>query len=159
MDCLASDFFLMSIFNSRSAISIIFSKLSDRIFSVDTARFSSLTAIRATVALYLVAGHDAVLLYPRGFADGDGGLVGRDNRADGTGRANPRAGRAFRSAIAFFVGHLGLHQGREPCRRAQHVGGTRGDAKLAGGAVPVHVARVDGSRGTIGVVRAGIFLS
>ena len=78
-------------------------------------------------------------------ADLHGRLLGRRHGEDRSCGADLGALRAFGAAVAAFVGHFGLHQGREFFRGPQHAVGTDGHAELAAGAVVRHVAQARGA--------------
>ena len=95
-------------------------------------------AIAAALSLGI---HDAEVFQPHRMANLDGRFLRLADRLDGSRRANLRALRTLRTAIATLVGHGGLHQREQIARWAQHVVLAHRHTQLATRAVPRQIAK------------------
>lgn len=103
--------------------------------------YSSCRAMSCAVATFhAVSQWDAVGLYPHGVSYLGCRLVRHCDWLDCPGGADVGATCTFGTAVAPLVGHLGLHEAVEPCRRAQHFVWADRHAQLTPRAVLVEVA-------------------
>ena len=109
-------------------------------------QYGSRRAMAGTVTtIHAIGQRNTVLFYPYGVTDACGRFFGNGYRPDGSCGTDFAASGTFRTAIAAFVGHLGLHQSRQVGGGAKHSVGTCRHTKLAGCAMSGKVACAQGS--------------
>ena len=109
-------------------------------------QYGSRWAMAGTVTtIHAIGQRNAVLFYPYGVTDARGRFFGNGYRPDSSCGTDFAASGTFRTAIAAFVGHFGLHQSRQVGGGAKHSVGTCRHTKLAGCAMSGKVACAQGS--------------
>ena len=109
-------------------------------------QYGSRWAMAGTVTtIHAIGQRNTVLFYPYGVTDACGRFFGNGYRPDGSCGTDFAASGTFRTAIAAFVGHLGLHQSRQVGGGAKHSVGTCRHTKLASCAMSGKVACAQGS--------------